>query len=360
VNILIDIGHPAHVHLFRPFAHCMINKGHQVLFTVREKECEIRLLDKEGFSYINLGRHYQSGIGKVFGLIRFTIQLIFASIKFKPDIYLSHGSMYTAFASVLLRKPNIALEDTGNPEQVKLYLPFTPAVITSTCFRLDYGDKQVRYNGYHELAYLHPKHFKADISVLEELGVKPDDKYFILRFVSWDASHDTGHKGVTDANKSGLINELSKYGKVFISSQKPLSTDLEPYCIPVQPHRMHDAIAFAWFLYGESATMASEAAMLGVPAIYLDDTGRFYTTELEEKFGLVFNFSESEDDQGKSILKAIELAKADNIRQEWANRQKKMLSEKIDVTTFLCWFIEEWPESFRRVKENPDYPDNFK
>ena len=55
---------------------------------------------------------------------------------------------------------------------------------------------------------------------------------------------------------------------------------------------MDDAIASASLLYGESATMASEAAVLGVPAIYLDNTGRCYTREEEEKYGLVFNFTE--------------------------------------------------------------------
>lgn len=32
-----------------------------------------------------------------------------------------------------------------------------------------------------------------------------------------------------------------------------------------------------------------------------------------------------------------------------------MLADKIDVTAFLVWFIENWPESFKIMKENPDY-----
>ena len=39
---------------------------------------------------------------------------------------------------------------------------------------------------------------------------------------------------------------------------------------------------------------------------------------------------------------------------------RRMLSDKIDVTAFLTWFIENYPESKRIMKENPDYQYNFR
>jgi predicted glycosyltransferase len=45
MNILIDIGHPAHVHLFKNFAWIMQKKGHKTLFTAREKEHTIKSMD---------------------------------------------------------------------------------------------------------------------------------------------------------------------------------------------------------------------------------------------------------------------------------------------------------------------------
>ena len=360
MRLLIDIGHPAHVHLFKHFAHAMIRKGHQVHFTVRKKECEIELLEHEGFSYTILGNHYQSKTGKIWGLLKFTLLTIIAGLKFKPDIFLSHGSMYAAWASFFLRKPNISVEDTGNREQVRLYLPFTKAVLTSTSFPLSYGKKQIYYDGYHELAYLHPHYFEPDKSILNELGIKEGEKYFILRFISWDASHDTGHKGVSQKNKIKLIMELSAYGKVFITSEKPLSKDTDPYRIRITPHRMHDAMAFCSLLYGESATMASESAMLGVPSIYLDNTGRSYTTDQEKSMAWSLISSESEEDQEKSIEKAVELIKTNNLLQEWSKRRERMLYDKIDVTSFLVWFVENWPESMKIMKETPDYQERFK
>ncbi|HQH18293.1 MAG TPA: hypothetical protein PKZ43_01965, partial [Bacteroidales bacterium] len=126
------------------------------------------------------------------------------------------------------------------------------------------------------------------------------------------------------------------------------------------PHRMHDAIAFSAMLLGESSTMSEEAAMLGVPSVYLFNNSTFYTQHLEKDYGLIFNYSESEEDQQKAIQKGIELLQTSGLKEEWKKRRDKMLSEKIDVTAFMVWFIENYPESKRIMKENSDYQYNFK
>jgi hypothetical protein len=35
-------------------------------------------------------------------------------------------------------------------------------------------------------------------------------------------------------------------------------------------------------------------------------------------------------------------------------RRDAMLSRKTDVVSFLTWFVERWPESYRMTKANPD------
>lgn len=37
-----------------------------------------------------------------------------------------------------------------------------------------------------------------------------------------------------------------------------------------------------------------------------------------------------------------------------------MLSDKIDVTAFMVWFIETYPESKRIMEVNPGYQKRFK
>lgn len=360
MKILIDIGHPAHVHLFKNFAQEMISKGHKILFTCREKEFELELLIHSGFEYKSFGKKYNSPLGKIFGLVEFDLKEYFTGLKFKPDIFLSHGSIYAAHAAYLIRKPHISLEDTFNFEQIHLYKPFTKHILTADYEHPLKSQKVIKYSGYHELAYLHPVRFVPVISVLKKLGVKPDEKYVIMRFVSWGASHDIGHSGISFKNKLRAIEEFSKYGKVFISSENELSPELMKYRIEIHPHEMHDAIAFASLIFGESATMVSEGVCMGIPGIYLDNTGRYYTKDQEKKYGLCYNFSESIEDHDKAIQKGVELLKKSDLKQVWQEKRKALLAEKIDVTAFLVWFIENYPSSVQISKENPDYQYNFR
>jgi uncharacterized protein len=347
LKILIDIGHLAHVHLFKHFAREMTARGHQVHFTCRNREFVTELLEHEGFTFTSFGPSYASTAGKLWGLLRFTWMLLRAALQFKPDIFISHSSMYAAIAAFLLRNPHISFEDTFNFEQVRLYKPFTAAILTGNYDHPLKSKKVVRYPGYHELAYLHPSRFTPDISVLQELGVGQNEKYVILRFVSWKASHDIGHKGISYENKLKAVAEFSKFAKVFISSESPLPSVLQPHRFPLPPHRMHHAIAYASLIFGESATMASEAAVLGIPGIYLDNTGRLYTKEQHEKYGLVFNYTESEEDQQKAIAKGVALLIALGIKEEWQEKRHKMLAEKIDVTAWLVDFIEAFHKNGR-------------
>ena len=82
------------------------------------------------------------------------------------------------------------------------------------------GKKHIRFKGFFELAYLHPNNFKPDISVLDDLGMDINDKYVVIRFVSWNAHHDIGHKGMSLEIKKKLIKELEKHAKIFIFIRK--------------------------------------------------------------------------------------------------------------------------------------------
>lgn len=57
MRILIDIGHPAHVHLFKNFTHEMEKRGHELLFTCRDKEFEIALLEYNKLKYVSFGKN---------------------------------------------------------------------------------------------------------------------------------------------------------------------------------------------------------------------------------------------------------------------------------------------------------------
>jgi uncharacterized protein len=360
MKILIDIGHPAHVHLFKNLTWILEKKGHEVFFTVREKEVTLELMKKYGFKFKSLGKHFKSTPGKIFGLIKFDYKIYNVARIFRPDVFLSHGSIYAAQVAWILGKPHIALEDTFNIEQIVLYKPFTSVILSSDYCHPYLGEKNIRYSGFHELAYLHKKYFEPDQGIRKQIGLKPDQKLVLLRFVSLEASHDMGHKGISRLNKIRVFREYTKESKVLISSEKELPPELEPYRLSVPPDKIHDVLAASDLLFSESATMTAEAAVLGIPAVYVDRKGRVYTKELEEKYNLVFNYSDTECDQLKAIDKGIEILTQAGIKEIWQKKRLLMLRDKINLTDFLVWFVENYPESARIMKENPGYHKIFK
>ena len=246
----------------------------------------------------------------------------------------------------MLRYDHISINDTEHAKMHHLLTdPFSRLILTPSCYNKNLGKKQLKFNSYMELSYLHQNHFIPDESILDDLGVNKNDKYTIVRFVSWNAVHDHGHHGISNSNKIKIIKNLSKYSKVFISSEGDLPKELIDFQIKIKPEKMHDALAFASLFYGESATMASESACLGTPAIYLDNDGRGYTDELEEKYEMVFNFSESNEDQIKSMQKGVELLKNDYKNDKCNFLRKELIDDKIDLTAFLIQFFERYPDS---------------
>lgn len=359
MKLLIDIGHPAHVHYFRNMAYIFMQKGAKVLFTTRDKEVSIQLLEYYHLPYINFGKPFKSRIGKIWGLFWFTLRLFIVALKFKPDIYLN-ATQYSAMVAWLMRKPHVSIEDTFNFEQVRLYMPFTSVVLTGSYSHPDLGKKEVRYAGYQELAYLHPKRFTPEPCSQKIIDLRGNEKYVILRFVSWQATHDFGHPGISIANKLKMLEQFSKYARVYISSEARDLGELEKYRLKIRPEKVHDFLSNCTLLLGESYTMASECAVLGVPAIIIHNTRSFYLQEQEQRYGLVFNFSESPEDQDKAIEKAIELFRMPDIKEEWQKRRRRMLEDMIDPTAFWGWFIENYPESHQIMKSNPEYQLRFK
>lgn len=55
MKILVDIGHPGHVHPFKYFIRDVEKRGHSVLITAENKEMTLDLLSKYHFNYIPVG-----------------------------------------------------------------------------------------------------------------------------------------------------------------------------------------------------------------------------------------------------------------------------------------------------------------
>ncbi len=361
MNILFDINHPAHVHYFKNCIKLLRQKGHHIIITARNRFPAQQLLEAYGEHYYDRGKGSGHVLGKLLYIPLADHRILKIALKTKPDIFLSFGTPYPNHVAWLLGKPAINFQDTENAGlMLAITRPFASMYCTPRCFKKYLGKNHFKFDGVMELTYLHPLYFTPDPSIYTDLQIKPDEPYVVLRFVNWQASHDLGHSGISMAIKREAVHRLSQHARVFISSEAPLPIDLKPYQIQIAPERMHHVLAYASLLYGESATMASESAVLGTPAIYLDNQGRGYTDEEEKKYGLVFNYSESHAHQEESLQKALQLLTTPNLRAEWQQKRQKMLAETIDVTAFMTWLIDTYPHSLATLKENPAYQKEFR
>ena len=114
--------------------------------------------------------------------------------------------------------------------------------------------------------------------------------------------------------------------------------------------QFQQTIAASSLVIGNSATVASEAAMCGVPAILIDNDGRFYTDELENKYGLVCNFKETEEGIDEALKTAINLLENEAVKEEWQQKKEVMLAGTIDLTGFLYGFLKVFPAVLNNVK----------
>jgi hypothetical protein len=83
-----------------------------------------------------------------------------------------------------------------------------------------------------------------------------------------------------------------------------------------------------------------------------------YLEELENKYKLGFGVKTSEKEKLFEILE--QLLNNDKLKEEWLLKKQIMINEKIDLTAFLIWLFENYPKSYKTIKEDINYQLKFK
>lgn len=339
MRYLVDIVHPAHVHFYRHMISALHDAGHKTRVVARKKDVTGELLDLYGIAYTSVG---EAGGGSRWAqgaeLVRRDIQLLRIARSFRPDAVLTRNPSGVQAAKLVSGCRGIFDTDDGRQAGIhyRAAAPFADVITTPDCLPDDLGPKQLRYPSYKVLAYLHPDHFIPDPSVRNLLGVEADEPYFLVRFVSMTASHDRSEAGLDLATKRLIIDRLSERGRVFVSSESALPSEWEHLRFSVPPHRMHDALAGASLVVGDSHTVSAEAAVLGVPSIRVSTfSGRLAPQEeMEHVYGLTFSYT---PDQAAVVLDRIDRILDDEPPEQWQERRRRLLDDKVDLVT---WYLE--------------------
>lgn len=341
MRILIDIGHPGHVHYFRNLIWLLKSNGHSVTVVARNRDIIFKLLDHYGLEYISRGRGSNSRIGKLIYTVMADFIMLAVFIKNKIQISISFSTGYPSQVGWLLRKYSIALNDTEHTNRIheRFVYPFCNTIITSTSFYDDLGDKQIRFEGFMEGLYLNDNYFKPDNSIFSYLKISPDQKFVLLRFITWHAHHDSGQHGLSDSEKINIVDYLLRKGyHVFISAEEgKVPQEVAKYIISVPVHLIHSVLYYSEFFVSESGTMASEAAYLGNHVIYTNPLPLMGYLRESEKYELLYWCLSS-----KQIFEKLEeLVSMANIKLVGKEKASSMRSKHIDSTMFLFKYIEE-------------------
>jgi predicted glycosyltransferase len=360
MTVLFVTGHPAQIHNFRIVKHLLEEKGHKVVWVSSKKDICFELLELYDIKAYEITRPTKGFVSKFKALIVNSVIILKIIRKEKVDFIVSRVSPFATVAGKLLNKKHIALADTESSGIYDtIFTKFLDSLITSTTFKRDLRKDQVRIKSNIELFYLHPNHFKPNDSIYDYLKISKEEKFVILRFVSWKAYHDKGLTGFNDENKIKAVREFSKFAKVFISAEGSLPKEIEKHRIKIPFDKMHDALNYSSLFFGEGASMAAESAVLGSPAIFLNDNWSGNAFDLM-KHELFYSYKSNNEDQIKAIEKGVELLSNQNLKLEMQNKLANYFADKIDASSFLTWYIEEFPQSKKIIAQNSKYQNNFK
>lgn len=362
-TILFYFGHPAQ-YLFCRAALIEINKNHHLILLLKTKDVLENLVKNDGFNYVNIlpDPRGNSKFSILFSLLKRIIKVFPIILRKRPQLMVSTDSS-VAILGFFMRIHVITITE-DDYEVIKtlgdLTYPFTSTILCPTvCSVGKWEMKKSGYYGYMKLGYLHPNVFSLNREILINSGF--NKKYALIRIAKLTAHHDFGIKGIDKDFLEKIVQLLEKFGlQVFISSEGHLPDAFSKYALNIDPSHMHHILAGSEIFICDSQSMSVEAAMLGVPSIrYSSFVGRISVLEeLEKKYRLTFGVNVG-DEEGLLLLVKSILNNLD-YKSKFQVRKEKMLEDKIDVSSFLVWFILNYPESKEVLKIDPNFQYTFK
>lgn len=342
-RIAIFLGHPAHYHMFKHITAELESRGIVVDYLVKRKDMLEELVKRSGHSYHIVRRQECSAKGKVglaWALVSMELNVTAYLLRYRPCLLMG---TYAPVISHLTGVPMIICceDDTAVvPRFARTSYPYASAILAPTyCDGGPWDEKMTKYAGFQKLAYLHPLHFSPQRELVEPHLRNPERPFVLIRFAKLQAHHDKGIGGMTNSVAMNLVNMLAPHFDIYITSERPLSDNLEPYRLDINPLDIHHWMAFAAIYIGDSQSMAVEAAMLGTPSIRFSDFAHRIgvLNALEERYHLTIGIPSN---RPYILYQTVQqMIETPNLQNEYQRRRQAMLSEQIDVTQFFTDYI---------------------
>jgi len=354
-------GHPAQFHFYKNIVKALKEEDNNVFLFIKKKDVLEELVKKTGWEYQNIlpNERNKSKLSTFLSILKRDIIISKKVIRHRPDLLISSDPSFS-HVGYFFRIPCLNFIDDDSDAAgyyAGITYPFSKVIITPWSVKVGrWEKKRIRYKGFMKLAYLHPNWYVPEVLKIGKLTSKG---YFLIRLSGLDAHHDSGKQGIKSSTLRTIINSLTSYGAVYISSERPVEKEFEKYQFNFHPTDMHTILFHSKALISDSQSMSGEAAMLGVPSIRISSfKGKLSVLEeLEHVYNLTFGFSP--DNINGIIEKITELLETPDLDEIFQKRRNAMLEKNIDVTAFCIWFIKNYPDSLSIMDRNPEYADKF-
>lgn len=338
MKYIFELNHPKHYYQFKYIMQELQRRGHQIHVLARDKDVLLNVLREEGVPFEIFGAHKKKLYSKIAGTPRLLQNYWKIVRREKPDVIVSKASFYGCFIAKLCGAQSVIFPDSEVVKVTNRYVvPLATKVVTPGSFGLDYGEKQVRIGGLFEDCYLAPNVFTPDAEVVSQYGLKRP--YAVLRFVGWYANHDVKNNGFTLDEKIQLIHSIEPSMQVYISSEKQLPEELKQYQLPTPSNQIHHVLTYADLYLGDSQTMATEAALLGTPAIrsnsFVGPNDMTNFKVLEQQYGLLRNIREFGE-----VLETVKDFASLSRKQEWQIKRDRYFATVGDANRQIVDILE--------------------
>lgn len=329
-------AHPSQLWLLRAVANQLAGRIEPV-WVLRDKDVLLDLADRFGLRYQVLSKASPNLFGAAVTLLADVVRVW--RLSGRIDVWVTKYGAGNLGARLHGRTSLSFNDDDADivPLVAWTSYPFATELVATQWTRMGrFNTRTRRYPGFHELFYLHPNRFTPDPTIRSELGLDDAEPFVLLRLSALTAHHDVGVRGVGDELVRALLKRCAGRARLIISSERPLRDEFEPYRFRIPTDRIHHTLAAAAMFVGDSQTMTAEAAVLGTPALRLNDfVGRIgYLDELERR-GLAFGYRP--DEAATLLAQAENLLTNPRRRAEISARRAQLLADCPDP---VPWFAE--------------------
>lgn len=354
MKVLFDIVHPAHALFFRGPIRRLRERGAEIVIASRNKDITTDLLDRLGLEHTILSTAGSGTAGLAAELIMRDLRLFGLARRERPDVMAGFGGVAISHVGALLGIPSLSFYDSEHAWlQIGLALPFISEWhVPESWTGREAPGRTFRFAAIKVQSYLHPAEFTPDPEIARRSGWNPGVDNFLVRTVSWGAAHDRGRAGFATEDLERLIAALAARGAVHIVAEGRLPNSCEKYRYRGLPQDIHHLLAMCRLFVGESATMAAEAAVLGLPAIFTADFDLGYIDDLVRRGVVRVEFR----NLGEILDAVSEMLETSS--SEWRTRCEAAFSGSINLAEYVADRIEAAAAGASRLKDRQPQQDD--